>query len=293
MLAPGPLIVSTGHEAAAAMRAHLDHVHTEQAGFTETCATACRDAEGRDSYTWLAQALAARDGGAVLDLACGSGVLLERLAAERSATRLIGVDMSASELSLAATRLADSGVELRQGTAQDLSFLTDGSVDGVLCHWALALMKPVEPVLDEVARVLAPQGRFAAVVDGPHDSAPGYAKIDAIIGSHVGQALGKTPKMGLGDPRIRDAAQLLPLLETHFPKAQIDIAANVVSMTGTPDWLAREAAHFFYSTFVLDAPQRGELLEELAEVFAAQCEDTACEDAAFNMPINRVVVSQP
>ncbi len=287
MLAFGTLTVDTGHEAATAMRAHLDHVHTEQAGFTETCATACRDAEGRDSYTWLAQALDARDGGAVLDLACGSGVLLERLAVERSATRLIGVDMSAPELALAATRLADTGVELRQGTAQDLSFLAAGSVAGVLCHWALTLMKPVEPVLDEIARVLAPQSRFAAIVDGPHDSAPGYAKIDAIIGSHVRRALGDAPEMGLGDPRIRNTAQLLPLLETHFPKAQIDIVPNVVSMTGTPDWLGREAAHFFYSTFVLDAPQRAELLEELATVFASQG-----KDAAFHMTINRVVVSQ-
>ncbi|MGB3754551.1 MAG: class I SAM-dependent methyltransferase [Parerythrobacter sp.] len=126
--------MSTGHEDSAALRAHLDHVHAEQAGFTETCATACRDAEGRDSYTWLAQALNARDGGAMLDLACGSGVLLERLAAERFLTRLTGVDMSAPELALAATRLAGTGVELRQGTAQDLSFLGGGSARALCRH---------------------------------------------------------------------------------------------------------------------------------------------------------------
>ncbi|MGB3754550.1 MAG: hypothetical protein WA954_11720 [Parerythrobacter sp.] len=135
---------------------------------------------------------------------------------------------------------------------------------------------------------VAAQGRFAAIVDGPHDSALGYAKIDAIIGRHVRRALGDAPEMVLGDSRIRNAVQLLALLEAHFPKAKIDIAPNVVSMTGTPDWLAREAARFFYTTFVLDASQRVELLEELAVLFAAQG-----DNKVFIMPINRVVVSQP
>ena len=34
---------------------HLRTVHQEHAGFTEVCASSCRDKAGRNSYEWLAE----------------------------------------------------------------------------------------------------------------------------------------------------------------------------------------------------------------------------------------------
>jgi ubiquinone/menaquinone biosynthesis C-methylase UbiE len=173
----------------AALRGHLRAVHRKHAGFTETCARVCRDATGRNSYEWLAEAVPATDetigGPHVLDLACGSGPLLAILHGRKSGLRLTGVDMCPEELELARARLPAGAATLLQADAQDMSEIADGSLDTVLCHWALTLMDPVSPVLSEVRRVLAPGGLFAALVDGPMDAAPGYRAVHDLIYGHV------------------------------------------------------------------------------------------------------------
>ena len=53
-----------------ALLAHLKTVHQNNAGFTEKCASSCRDKAGRNSYEWLAEIVPDVDGIRVLDLAC-------------------------------------------------------------------------------------------------------------------------------------------------------------------------------------------------------------------------------
>ena len=58
---------------------HLRTVHQHHAGFTEKCASTCRDESGRNSYEWLSEIVPDINGTRVLDLACGSGPLLKIL----------------------------------------------------------------------------------------------------------------------------------------------------------------------------------------------------------------------
>ena len=58
---------------------HLRIVHKEHTGFTEVCASSCRDENGLNSYEWLAEIVPNVNGMSVLDLGCGSGALLEIL----------------------------------------------------------------------------------------------------------------------------------------------------------------------------------------------------------------------
>lgn len=262
-------------------------MHRAHAGFTESCAVSCLDAAGRDSYDWLAEATDATAITDVLDLACGSGVLLERLARRHAHLRLTGVDMSVDELALAQRRLGTDRVTLHRSMAQDLGFLPDGSMDAVLCHWALTLMDPVTPVLAEVARILTPTGVLAAIVDGPMDIAPGYAAVDALISDHVRRAYPRYGAVDLGDPRVRDTGRLRELMCNAFPGARVSIEPNVVSMTDEPEALAREASSFFYSVFMLSGQERAILLADLSVLFAVQG-----QRAAFHMPINRLVVAR-
>ena len=159
---------------AGALRAHLRAVHRDHAGFTETCARACRDQPGAPVMTGWPRRCPVR-GARVLDLACGSGPLLDILHDRAAGLRLIGVDMCPEELALARARLPEGGRGCCRPRRRTWPEIPDGSLDAVLCHWALTLMDPVTPVLDEVRRVLAPVGRFAALVDGPMEAAPGYA----------------------------------------------------------------------------------------------------------------------
>ncbi|MEM1346378.1 MAG: class I SAM-dependent methyltransferase [Pseudomonadota bacterium] len=252
---------------AAALRAHLLAVHARPTGFTESCARRCLDGEGRSSYALLADLVA--PGERVLDLGCGSGPLLELIHTRHGTdVTLAGLDMSADELALARARLGDDTVALHQGLAQELPF-ADATFDTVLCHWALTLMDPVAPVLTEVARVLRPGGRFAAVVDGPMASAPGYEEIHDIVYTRVAAAHPRYGSVDLGDPRVRSAEALSALaLECMGTGAHATTTAAVLTLEGPPDVLACEAAGFFYAFLVLSAEARAETLAALEAFFA-------------------------
>ncbi len=101
------------------LREHLLAVHRRHAGFTESCARRCRDANGRNSYEWLAEAIDPNHHRRVLDLACGSGALTAHCYQRYGGQiALIGVDMSSSELALARQKVPDEAVELHCGMAQ-------------------------------------------------------------------------------------------------------------------------------------------------------------------------------
>jgi len=265
------------------LRAHLQAVHDGAAGFTESCAVRCVNADGLNSYAWLCDAAHPPAGGAMLDLACGSGVLLEMCRARHGErVALTGVDMSRAELELASARLADKAVTLHEALAQKLSFAEESAYDAVLCHWALTVMRPLPAVLDEVARVLRPGGVFAAIVDGPTHTAAGYGEICALIERHVAQA--DSGYAELGDPRARDGAALSALAQAHFPGAKITIESDVFALEDPPERLAAETAGFFYSCFILDDDQRSAMLDELTAFFAAMA------TPRYEMPVNRLRV---
>jgi len=272
---------------ATALQDHLRAVHRDHPGFTEDCAGQCRDVQGRTSYEWLAETVSP-DHRSVLDLACGSGALLSILSARVPAEiRMMGVDMSPDELSLARARLPLGRVDLVEGRAQHLDHLDDGSVDVVLCHWALTLMDPVAPVLSEIARVLAPGGRFAAIVDRPMKSAPGYEAVHDLIYAHVQTVLPSYGRIELGDPRVRTTEDLIDLANAAFPGAAIRVESSVVRLTGPADAVAREAAGFFYASFTLIDDAREAMLAKLATLLS---KNSDTEAVTFAMPVNRLVV---
>lgn len=280
-----------------ALRAHLKAVHKAHTGFTERCAKRCTDPEGRTTYEWLSQAVRPEKDSTVLDLACGSGPLLElchqRFGPDLS---LIGVDMSEDELALAQVRLPVGRADLHEGQAAAMTAVADNSVDVVLCHWALTLMDPVLPVLQEVDRVLKPGGRFAAIVDGPFDLAPSYVRVNDVVFDHVQQELPGYGTIDLGDPRVRDSSTLLALVREVFPGADVSAEGSVVSMEGDRDSVAKEAAGFFYASFVLSTTRRQAMLSELAKTLEEGAFGGLHDGPStkrFSMPVNRIVVDVP
>ena len=276
-----------------ALLAHLKTVHQDNAGFTEKCASSCRDKAGRNSYEWLAEIVPDVDGTRVLDLACGSGPLLKILYDRNKNFKLKGADISPEELKLAKARLPKGSVDLFESKAQNLTAIDDNSIDVVLCHWALTLMNPITPVLNEIRRVLSSGGKFAALVNGPIDAAPGYNDVYNLIYKYVQAKLPRYGEIDLGDPRIRSTDSLKNLLSEAFPDANINIETSMVSMQGSVAEVAETTAGFFYASFILPPETRRILLSELSNLLVVSKQGGDQErQGRFSMPINRLVVTK-
>ena len=276
-----------------ALLAHLRTVHQNNAGFTEKCASSCRDKAGRNSYEWLAEIVPNVDGIRVLDLACGSGPLLKILYDRNKNFKLKAADISPEELELAKARLPKGSVDLLELKAQNLTAIDDNSIDVVLCHWALTLMNPITPVLNEIRRVLSSGGKFAALVNGPMDAAPGYNDVHNLIYKYVQAKLPRYGEIDLGDPRIRSTESLKNLLSEAFPDANISIETSMVSMEGPVAEVAETTAGFFYASFILPPETRRILLSELSNLLVISKHSGDKErQGRFSMPINRLVVTK-
>lgn len=155
----------------------------------------------------------------VLDLACGDGFLLAKLAARvEPGLALSGVDMNAAELNLARTHLPPV-VVLQQAKAQALPFLPE-TFDYVLCHLAIMLMDDIEHVMLEVRRVMKPGAVFAAIVGAPPPPSAAFtAYVDALTrhplqGEHAG--------FRLGDRRFRHPDGIREVLSLAFHHVAIE-----------------------------------------------------------------------
>jgi len=281
--------VESGQQpSSSALRDHLDAVHDNNAGFTEAFAWNCRDANGKNSYELLADIVDQQYHSHVLDLGCGSGVLLD-LCNQRFGAELMlsGVDMNGSELKLARKRLAHTDTKLHQGTAQNLDCFADSSFDVIFCHWALTLMDPVGQVLATTKRLLKERGIFAAIIDGDPKTAPGYLEVHDIIYEHVQS---KYPDYGvyeLGDPRVRTAEGLQKLTAEAFEDFDVNITPITLSFNAAPSILAQEAAGFFYASFVLSPADFSQMLTDLEKYFITNQKDGI---SCFAMPVNLLVV---
>jgi SAM-dependent methyltransferase len=93
----------------------------------------------------------------VLDLGCGEGASVDRFRAVDPAVRWVGVDIGDSAEAQARRR---DDAEFHAFDGETLPF-ADASFDLVWCKQVLEHVRRPEPLLTEVARVLAPGGSFA------------------------------------------------------------------------------------------------------------------------------------
>jgi ubiquinone/menaquinone biosynthesis C-methylase UbiE len=102
--------------------------------------------------------------GRVLDVGCGTGMLLTRLA---SRSEMVGVDLSANMLAKAARRCRGSwlGAALVCGDAQRLPF-RDGTFQSVVSTFAINAVPDLGNALAEMLRVLQPGGSLAFISVG-------------------------------------------------------------------------------------------------------------------------------
>ena len=149
----------------------------------------------------LVEAAGVAPGQAVLDVACGTGVVA-RTAADRMGGRgrVVGLDLNEGMLAVAGRLRPD--IEWRQGDAAELPFEA-GSFDAVLCQSALMFFPDRAGALREMARVATPGGTVAVQVWDRLEAQEGFGAIYAAFvgaprprGDGAGELL-----LGPGRPR--------------------------------------------------------------------------------------------
>ena len=100
-----------------------------------------------------------RSGMTILDAGCGTGNFSIKLAEAKA--KVTGVDISREMLLIAGEKSRQSGHEIvfQEVDLHKLPF-TDASFDGVISMAALEFIKEPEPVMDELYRVLKPDGHL-------------------------------------------------------------------------------------------------------------------------------------
>ncbi len=98
-----------------------------------------------------------RDGGTVLDVATGTGLVAEQLLA--AGHRVTGLDQSADMLAVAKQRFGEA-VELVQASATEIPF-PDASFDHLTFTYLLRYVDDPAATLSELARVVRPGGTIA------------------------------------------------------------------------------------------------------------------------------------
>jgi SAM-dependent methyltransferase len=110
----------------------------------------------------------------VLDVGCGEGQIA-RLARAGGARRVVGVDPTWAQVAEAARR--DGGVRYARAGAGTLPF-ADGAFDAVVACLVFEHIREVDVAIAEVARVLAPGGRFLFFLNHPLLQTPSSGWID-------------------------------------------------------------------------------------------------------------------
>jgi SAM-dependent methyltransferase len=120
----------------------------------------------------LADAAGVVPGQAVLDVACGTGVVARTVADRVGNTgQVVGVDLNGAMLTVA--RRVRPDLDWRQGDVADLPF-PNASFDAVLCQMALMFFPDRAAALHEMARVTRPGGVIALAVPASLDAQPAY-----------------------------------------------------------------------------------------------------------------------
>jgi SAM-dependent methyltransferase len=110
----------------------------------------------------------------VLDVGCGEGQVA-RLAASIGAEQVVGVDPTWAQLAVAVERAG--GPRYVRGVADALP-LPSASMDAIVACLVFEHIRDVAGALAEVARVLAPGGRFVFFLNHPLLQSPGSGWID-------------------------------------------------------------------------------------------------------------------
>ncbi|WP_249130372.1 class I SAM-dependent methyltransferase [Bradyrhizobium sp. AUGA SZCCT0283] len=176
-----------------------------------------------------------RSGEAVLDVACGTGVVA------RSASRCMlhghvtGLDLNKGMLTVAQIRVSEGApINWIEGSALDLPFSAE-KFDLVLCQLGLQFFPDQGRALREMRRVLSPTGRVALSVYSPIERTPGanafVLALDHVLGPNAS-------KIKRGEHSFNAPDELRELLDkAGFAKVDVQTVVQQIAFPSVLDYV--------------------------------------------------------
>ena len=195
----------------------------------------------------VCDAAAIGPGHAVLDVACGTGVLAREAAARVGpSSRVAGLDAGSGMIAVA--RRISPAIDFRVGDAASLTW-PGASFDAVVSQFGLMFFADRERAIREMWRVLRSGGRLAVAVWDRLENEPAYSVfvrvLDRIAGKPAGDAL-RSP-FDLGDVKmlaalfaaagVRGAEVTTPSCRAVFPSVRAMVEADLrgwLPLAGVP-----------------------------------------------------------
>lgn len=144
-------------------------------------------------------------GNRLLDLACGTGAVARRAAAQGIA--VVGGDINAAMLAVAAERSKGMQISFQHADAQALPF-EDESFDVIICQQGLQFFPDKPTAVSQCFRVLRPGGRAIFCTARGLDENPLMSSQVAAFGSHLGEDATKAIRAVCGFPNADDSRLL-------------------------------------------------------------------------------------
>jgi ubiquinone/menaquinone biosynthesis C-methylase UbiE len=214
----------------------------------------------------LLDVLQVGEGTRFLDVACGPGHLAE--AARRRGARAVGVDFSPSMVARA--RELFPGVDFREGDAETLAGLADGSFDTVGINFGVLHFGDPAAALAAARRVLRPGGRVAFTAWRPPGEARAFAVVQGAIeryGSPDVQVPAGPPFFQYGEPQA--CVDLLTRCGFEHPQTRV-----------LPRTWELGSADELFEAFLHGTARTGGLLRSQPDEIRERIHDAVRRDAA-------------
>ena len=216
-----------------------------------------------------------REGDHVLDVACGTGIvarLSSPLVGETGS--VVGVDTDEGMLAVATEAAAEAQltIEWREADAAALPF-SEATFDVVCCQQGLPFFDDPVPALEEMRRVVDPDGRVLLNVGRPLEYQPGWDVLAAALSRHIGDEWGA---MMHGPFPAWDGSYLHQITrEAGFDDVSVTIDIGSVRFPSVEAFIGQQAATSPLGEPIGAAPKavRDELVQDVEDELEGYTDD--------------------
>jgi ubiquinone/menaquinone biosynthesis C-methylase UbiE len=171
---------------------------------------------------------------ALLDVACGTGIVARTAVANVPRLQAVGVDLNQEMLAVAHAN--DSLVTWEQATADQLPF-SGGTFDIITCQQGMQFFLDAGAATMEMERVLALDGRVVATAWAPLDKNPYFRAQYEALNAYVDETAGELVPVAAradGDTYLKEA-----FIEGGLEEIEISLVEAIVDIPDVSHW-ARE-----------------------------------------------------